>query len=72
MFLFLYSFRPNIVLKGSDAPFIEDTWRKIAIGPKHDTRIRQKESMDIKLVSKCARCLVRHRCASIAYRERHR
>ncbi|KAF7798513.1 hypothetical protein EIP86_009734 [Pleurotus ostreatoroseus] len=56
--LVMERFRPNIVLKGSDAPFIEDTWRKIAIGPKHDTRIRQKESMDITLVSKCARCLL--------------
>ncbi len=53
------SFRPNIVLRGSEVAFSEDTWQKIAIGPKHDTRLRQKESMIVTLVSKCTRCLVR-------------
>ncbi|KAJ3534892.1 hypothetical protein NM688_g7061 [Phlebia brevispora] len=51
-------FRPNIVLRGVGVPFTEDSWKKIAIGPKHDTRLRQKETMNVTLVSRCARCLL--------------
>lgn len=42
-----HSFRPNIVLRGG-GPFAEDVWEEIRIG----------SDCGIRLVSKCARCLV--------------
>lgn len=51
--LALSRFRPNIVLKGAGA-FAEDVWEEISIGGDDGN----DESMDISLVSKCARCLV--------------
>jgi len=46
-------FRPNIVLKGG-GPFAEDMWEEISFD-EPDTRV---EPVEIKLVSKCVRCLL--------------
>jgi uncharacterized protein YcbX len=39
-------FRPNIVIRGADTPYAEDTWRQIRIGDVH-----------FSVVKACARCV---------------
>ena len=39
-------FRPSIVMSGADAPYAEDTWAEISIGP-----------MTFSVVKACARCV---------------
>lgn len=50
-------FRPNIVIKGGGAPFVEDSITELAITPYSGPADRAASA--IYLVSKCTRCLVR-------------
>lgn len=52
-----YRFRPNIVFKGADAPFLEDVVTELRISS--DQGADDGTTGIIYLVSKCARCLVR-------------
>ncbi|TFK56328.1 hypothetical protein OE88DRAFT_1729848 [Heliocybe sulcata] len=49
-------FRPNIVLKGSGVPFIEDSLREIAILPSKANG--NAAETPVSLVAKCPRCLL--------------
>lgn len=54
-------FRPNIVLKGAGAPFIEDLWREILIDCQVERGLDPQEAeaaRTLTVLSKCARCLV--------------
>jgi uncharacterized protein YcbX len=40
-------FRPNIVLRGAGAPWVEDSWRRIRIG-----------GLALRIVKPCSRCII--------------
>jgi len=40
-------FRPNIVLRGADVPWAEDSWRRIRTG-----------ALSLRIVKPCSRCII--------------
>ena len=51
-------FRPNIVIKGG-VPWEEDSWKRVRITPSSTSSIQGAEhSVDLDIVSRCARCQV--------------